>query len=312
MAIISVMASCSSSKFIPEEHYLLDKVEIRSDEKDFNASQLASFIRQKANSRWFSLFKIPLGTYSAAGRDTTKWLNRTLQRIGEEPVIYDSVQARISCEDLKRAMQNMGYMGATVDIDTKVKGHKLTAIYTLHPNVPYFINSISYNIADKNIEAILNNGGLDRSKLHSGTRFSVNDLDEERKRISAMLTDRGYYKFNKDFITYSADSVKGQKGIDLTMHLHRYRATNDSEETDHACYNIGQVNFTGGDTTGLHIRGSVLRNKCLIREGQAFSATDLKNTYNNFGRLGAVRYTNIQFREVPDTNLLDCYIQIAA
>lgn len=310
-AVSLVLGACSSSKFIPDEEYLLDKVEIRSDEKDFNAGQLATFIRQKANSRWFSLFKIPLGTYAMAGQDTTKWINRTLKRIGEEPVIYDSVQARISCEDLRLAMQNMGYMGSSVSIDTKVRGHKLTAIYTLHPGEQYFIKSIAYDIADKKIERILTDGNMSRTKLREGMRFSVSSLDEERKRIVSLLSDRGYYRFNKDFITYSADSIRGQKGIGLTMHLHRYRATNNSEETDHPCYNIRQVSFSGTDSTGIHLRQGVLRNKCRIEEGQPFSATDLKNTYNNFGRLGAVRYTNIQFHEVPDTNLLDCNIQVS-
>ncbi|MBF1516033.1 MAG: hypothetical protein HXN89_09375, partial [Prevotella pallens] len=104
------LASCSTDKFVPDGSYLLDKVELRSDAADFNASQLAQYVRQKENSRWFSFFKIPLGTYSLAGKDTTKWINRTLQRIGEKPVYYDTLQARLSCEDLRLAMNNMGYM----------------------------------------------------------------------------------------------------------------------------------------------------------------------------------------------------------
>ena len=75
------------------------KVELRSDRKDVNSSLLMQYVRQKGNSRWFSLFKIPLGTYAMAGQDTTKWINRTLRRMGEEPVLYDSVQARLSSED---------------------------------------------------------------------------------------------------------------------------------------------------------------------------------------------------------------------
>ena len=46
-----------------------------------------------------------------------------------EPVLYDSVQARLSSEDLTVAMQNMGYMNATVDVEKKVKGKKLTLNY---------------------------------------------------------------------------------------------------------------------------------------------------------------------------------------
>ena len=120
--------TCHHSVFIrqsgPEGKYLLDKVELRSDRKDINSSLLMQYVRQKGNSRWFSLFKIPLGTYVMAGKDTTKWINRTLRRMGEEPVVYDTLQARLSCEDLKVAMQNMGYMKASVELDRKIKGKK--------------------------------------------------------------------------------------------------------------------------------------------------------------------------------------------
>ena len=119
-----LLSSCSTDKFVADGSYLLDKVELCSDEADFNATQLAQYVRQKENSRWFSFFKIPLGTYSLAGRDTTKWINRTLQRIGEKPVYYDTLQARLSCEDLRVAMNNMGYMNARVVFNTKVRGKK--------------------------------------------------------------------------------------------------------------------------------------------------------------------------------------------
>ena len=42
-----------------------------------------------------------------------------------------------------------------------------------------------------------------------------------------------------------------------------------------------------------------------------YSADGLQQTYNKFARLQAVRYTNISFREHPDTTLLDCDIQIS-
>lgn len=119
--IASLLLSCSATKFIPEENYLLESVEVKSSEKGFDASALSPYIRQKANSKWFSVFKIPMATYALSGRDSTKWINRTLHRIGEKPVVYDSVQARISVEDLRQAMVNQGYMHASVDLQTRVR-----------------------------------------------------------------------------------------------------------------------------------------------------------------------------------------------
>ena len=236
-----VVIACSSDKFVPDGQYLLDKVELRSDRKDINSSLLMQYVRQKGNSRWFSLFKIPLGTYAMAGEDTTKWINRTLRRMGEEPVLYDSVQARLSSEDLMVAMQNMGYMNATVDVEKKVKGKKLTLNYLLHPGNPYIIDRFNYEIEDSVIEKVL-----------------APHLKKE--------TDRP----------------------------HQFTVT-----SLHPRYVINNVNFIPGDSTGFHLRKGVLEDNTLIEKGKYFSATNLQKTYNNFSRLGAVRYTNINFREIP-------------
>ena len=62
---------------------------------------------------------------------------------------------------------------------------------------------------------------------------------------------------------------------------------------------IGKVNIIPGDSTGLHLRRSIIADNTLIEPGKYFSATDLQTTYNNFARLGAIRYTDIEFKEMP-------------
>ena len=294
---ILVVIACSSDKFVPDGQYLLDKVELRSDRKDVNSSLLMQYVRQKGNSRWFSLFKIPLGTYAMAGEDTTKWINRTLRRMGEEPVLYDSVQARLSSEDLTVAMQNMGYMNATVDVEKKVKGKKLTLNYLLHPGNPYIIDQFNYEIEDSVIEKVLApHLKKDTERPH---QFTVTSLDDERKRLTHILNDSGFYRFHKDFMYYTADSTQGRLRVNVTLHLMKYVENSDAEPTLHPRYVINNVNFIPGDSTGFHLRKGVLEDNTLIEKGKYFSATDLQKTYNNFSRLGAVRYTNINFREVP-------------
>lgn len=319
IVLLGLLASCSSSKFVPEKQYLLEAVELRSDQRELNISQLEPYVRQKANSKWFSIFKIPLGTYALSGRDTTKWINRTLQKIGEKPVIYDTLQVRLSQDDLRKALQNQGYMHARVDLSTKIKGKKLKAVYTLRPGEPYHINRVSYDIRDEKVREVLENyrrrmmarknGRL--VGLKAGDIFTVGRLDEERKRITEILMDSGYYRFHKDFIQYVADSASNSQDINLTLRLLKYRADGNSPETLHPRYNIGRINYLSGEGGKISLRKRVLENSTALRSGQPFSASDLQRTYNNFGKLQAVRYTNISFRELPDTMLLDCDIQIS-
>ena len=293
---------------------MLSKTTVISDTKNFNASSLQPYIRQTPNSKWFSLFKIPLGVYSLAGTDTTKRRNRTLMKIGEKPVIYDARLARLTQLDLTTAMHNRGYLHAHTDIETEVKGKKIEVYYILHPEEPFHIQSVNRDIQDDNIAQLIEKEkDLPRnpSLLEEGKQFSIDHLDGERKRITSMLTSNGFYHFHKDYIQYSADTLKKNNGVDVTLHLLPYRANSNSPETNHPQYWVRQVNFIGGNEEKIHLRRHVLEDNTAIQEGKLFSSKDLQKTYNNFARLQAVKYTNIKFKELPDTNLLDCDIQVS-
>lgn len=314
LLLTALLASCSVTKFVPEGEYLLDKVEVKSDTNALgvNPSEMRQLVRQRGNSRWFSAAKLPLATYSLSGRDTTKWFNRFLRSIGEPPQLYDSVSTRASMDILQTQLQNMGYLRASVDVYNKIKGKKLVTTYLLHPRQPYFINKVDYDIRDSAIAVVLNLADSTRRGLKSGMMFNVANLDNERSRISKYLTNRGYYRFNKDFISYRADSVPGSPLINLTLVLDKYRS---GEETNlpHQVYTIGDVNFRSGNPNDsvILLRQSVLESNTFLESGALYASNDLQTTYNHFGRLGAVRYTNISFHEHEFEPVLDCDILVS-
>ena len=88
---ICILASCSSLKFVPEDQYLLKKTTIQSEDSVFDGRTLYPYVHQRPNTKWFSVFKVPLSLYSLSGRDSTVWMNRFLRRLGEPPVGYDSI-----------------------------------------------------------------------------------------------------------------------------------------------------------------------------------------------------------------------------
>lgn len=309
--IIFVCTSCSTTKFVPDGKYLLTDVKIETDNKSVNTSQMEQYINQKANTKWFSLFAVPLGTYNLSGRDSTKWINRILKRLGEEPVLFDTLKAEMSRKNLGTVMQNMGYLHADVSLKTIANDKKIKVIYTLHPGKPYFIGNIEYDIYDKNIAQILDMKNENNRGLKKGMIFSINNLENERKRITNILSDSGYYKFNKDYIIYEADSTRTNDSIDVNLKLMKFRADSKSPEKDHNQYYINKVNFTSADGDKIKLRRSVLSDNLAIKEGAPFCEHDLQTTYNNFARLQAVKYTNIRFEELPDTSLLNCNIQLS-
>lgn len=309
-----IFASCSVTKYVPEGCFLLDDVDVVIEEKhkDINTGQLKSYVRQKGNSRWFSALKIPLATYSLSGRDTTKWANRVLKKIGEAPVLYDSIRTIQSSLDLIAELRNKGYLGAYVDVLRTSRSNRMDVTYILHPGKSYYIKNVYYDIQDSVIARLLNMKDVNNQGLKSGMKFNVDNLDRERKRITDIIQNNGYYKFHKDFISYKADTVRGSNTIDVTLTLHPYR-TKHIDDTLHTCYKIQNITYSSGDVEDsvIHLRRRVLQNNTFINKDNLYSTRNLQKTYNHFGRLQAIKYTNISFKEIPETNLLDCNIQIS-
>lgn len=289
-SILLLTTACSTGKYVQEGEYILDKVAVVSDQSDYNAAPLSQYVRQKEKPKLFSLFRNPFS---------------------RKPVIYDTLQARLSCQNLMTAMQNEGYMNAGVSLYTETKGKKLKATYLLHPGQPFLIGKVNYDIQDEGIQQLLHLDQTDNQQIKPGMRFTVETLDNERKRIAGLLSDNGYFRFNKDFIHFTADTVMGRKDIALTLQLRKYKSNSNSPEVDHTRYLIRDVLFQSNDSDRIHLRKQVLLNATAIKEGRPYDASALQRTYNNFARLQAVKYTNIKFAEVPDTNLLDCHIQIS-
>lgn len=304
LALPLLLAGCSASKYVKEGEYILNKVEVKSDSAEYDAGALKQYVRQKEKPKLFALFKNPFS---------------------KKPVIYDSIQARLTCQDLLTAMQNQGFLHAGVSLYTTVYGEdwanagtrkrkkapKLDATYLLHPGEPFFIGKVEYDIEDKNIQDRLQLDNPDNQMLKPGMRFTVEALDNERKRISNLLIDDGYFRFNKDFIHFSADTITGSKDIGVTLHLMNYKANSNAPETPHSRYEIRKINYLSNDSDRIHLRHQVLLNATALKEGSPYSASDLQRTYNNFARLQAVKYTNIRFVEAPDSGMLDCNIQIS-
>ena len=308
-----LLGACSETKYVPDGKYLLNKVSVNDDEhhRDVNTTLLKSYVRQRSNSRWFSTVKLPLVTYSLSGRDSSKWVNRFLKSIGEEPVIFDSVQAQLSCFDLRQELQNEGYLKAEVELQTRKHGKKVDVEYLLKPGEPYFVHEVDYQVDDSIIRQLLQLDNPLNFQLRAGRKFTVNDLDAERKRITQILNDSGYYRFHKEFITFVADTAHGSRLVNILLKLSKYRRE-EMPDTLHKRYHMKSVTYASGaaDDSVIHLRPSVLRECNHIEPGSFYSANNLRRTYNHFGRMGAIRYTNITFTEHPDTALLDCNISL--
>ncbi|WP_106831131.1 translocation and assembly module lipoprotein TamL [Parabacteroides pacaensis] len=279
LIILCFLFSCSSTKYVPDGQYLLDKVEIKSDNKNFKSTDLKDYLRQQPNFKMFGLIKTQLYLYDWSGRDSTKWLSRQLRRMGEAPVIMDTALIRQSEEELERFFINKGYMNAEVEsaIDTaKYKKAKVT--YQIVANEPYKIQNYTMEITDAKIDSIARLKAPKRHRFSSmfsetqnvytplikeGSLFDRDVLDQERQRLTTLLRRRGYYAFNKDYIAYLADSTLNKNIVDLNLYVKPFLAALPNGETEkqpHRPYYINNVSVvTDYDPVKMGEEGSMYR-----------------------------------------------------
>ena len=336
LTVLLLLSGCSVSKFIPDGQYLLDEVHVRSDNKEIKSSEMYSYVRQKPNSKWFSLVKLPMYIYCASGKDSTKWINKFLRKMGDAPRIYDPSVAEETRMQILSAVQNKGYLGAEVVLEEKLKKNKIDAYYRISTGNPYMISSINYNIEDYVIRDLLMNDSI-HSNLVEGMRFNVNVLEEERNRITQYLLNRGFYRFNKDYITFQADTVNGTYRIDLTMNIALNEQNNGNNNSLHRQYKVRKVNYLMDidnlaavrnnpetDTVEynqlsiiyndrLFLRPGVIASHNRIESGKLYSNRDVMATYSSLARLGILKYSNIRFVEhfENDSSYLDAYVSLS-
>lgn len=329
--LIALLSACSSTKHVPEGQYLLDKVTIAvqdsagHDVDEIDRADLSTYLRQAPNHKVLGFLKLQLATYSLSGADTSKWYNRWLRKIGQAPVIYDSTLTAASARQLQLAMSNRGYMNADIEVDSMPRPDKkkMEIVYRIYPGEPHRIASVAYEIPDSAIARIVF-ADTSRLELHPGDRFDRNVLDNVRVSITDRLRQHGYYAFNKEYITFYADTVAGSKAVALTMTVRppmmEGGAMADSTAT-HRIHYIRNVVFVTNYYPGepiadvfknsrsrderhgyitlygqdRYLKPDVLIEKCFLTPGHRYSSQQVDRTYEYMSQLGILRTINIEF-----------------
>lgn len=295
-----LFASCSGTQLAEGEH-LLGDVSVESEDANVSTSQFMPYLRQTSPKNFLSRL-------TKKGRKN----------------IFNAQQAEASRQDFTAILNNNGYMQAVVRIDTVVnEKNKMDVTYRLQPGKQLFVGAFEVEIEDEQMDSLLRkNHILPHSSLFEAKPFNATKLNSERKRITDYLLEKGYSRFNKEFITVEADTMEGENQVWLTMKIDKFRANSRMAPTNHPQYKIGNITYKtlnakhsilSSDSIYADrqvFRKSVLEENTLLEENMLFRYSDLQQTYNRFGRLGALRSTQVVLNERPDTNVIDAEIRL--
>lgn len=300
-ALFLILCSCNTTKFVPQDKYLLNKVKIKCvDDKTVPTNQLRSYLRQRQNTEIFGFWKLQLHIYDTAPTDTTtkskKKLAHNAFKMGEAPVVYDDELTGISMEQLRQQMSNLGYFHAEVDTVKKYKilkpkdngqksqgsNKKIELTYLITAHEPYKIRHYEVDIPEPDVAKIAAN---ERCKIKPGQQFNAALLDEERQRIATALRNRGYFYFEKSMIEFTADSSLNSHEVDLRIHFAPYVEHLSEEELARlrTQYSIRQMHYQI-DYEPVHLPDTVELHEATDKEGNIYSWTG-----NRFLRNSALR-----------------------
>ncbi len=365
---ILITSACNPARKLGDNQYLLNKNTIVIDSSSVSKEDLKTLYKQKPNRKILGMFRFHLWLYNLVDKEKTAkkkeaWVQKTekknierrakgkkeidtdklifrekLLNIGEEPSIVDSSLTERTRKQLELYLFKKGFFHATVsDSTTYRKNHMAEVTYYIQCNQPYTIRNIELLSRDSVINDIINN---DRSKslLHSGEHYDEDIIEAERERITVDLRNRGYYFFNKHYITFfDQDSSLNSHQVDLYLYINRLNEnvdqalnmdlTTDNHHTYHinnvyiqADYNPREPNAIPPDTTFYNgyyflkgtdpdqFRKDVILRAVFIKPGDLFKQEDLDFSYSRLLGLNVFKFIKILFTEVPRTETQRDYL----
>lgn len=334
LLISSLLYSCSPYKHVPKDKYLLNKVTIHSEVNNQGKAELSQYLKQTPNFKSFGIYRFKLSLYNISGSDSTKKINRFVRKIGESPVVYDEDLTNRSSIEIKRYLQNKGYVNASVEWDVNFDKKRAEVTYHVNGGKPYRINNYVLSIKNDTILSILKKDSAN-SLIKKNMGMDIDVINAERLRINALLRRNGYYNFNRDNLHFIADSTIGNHLVDIRLVVRpttrididgntttspqkQYRVRNiyfytsydpitpsNSQKID----SLSKDKFIFYFQDKMSLKPDILIENCYIEPNSTYNEQNVEKTYTALNMLSAIRYVNIRFREAEgESNILDCII----
>lgn len=245
MAILFLVVSCKTTKFVPENKLLLTKNIIEINGKKNAETNLNPYIIQKPNSKaaglplslWFynmgnenyqekwdrKILKYAdsshLATKVFSLKQSIGWanfnkdFNEWLFKNGEAPILLDTLKANKTQKTLSQYYLDQGFFNSRINykIDT-LSEKKAQVVYQIDKGSAYKIDSIFTNIASPVIDSLYKRH-KSKSLIKENRVFKRENFENEAERLTQIFRNSGVYHFSKYSITF--------KDIDSTRADHR-------------------------------------------------------------------------------------------
>lgn len=263
-------SACRPTRCLKEGEYMLKKNVVKvTDRKGEEFSDLQYLVRPTPNKKFMDVFPIKTSIYAnhqpkydpvadTIVKDSR--FNRWMRSRGEAPVLLDTERVSYSMEQLKIAMNKMGYFQAKVSSEVKYEKKKATVYYSVVANEPYFIDKLDYVVEIPEYKRLV----LDDtafSLLRVGMQYNADSLLAEKDRIITTIRDEGYYYVPNNMVyfvvdTMRVDSLSRKKRVGIEIYVNLSRVTNPVTLQKYNCkYEYNNV-YVYSDYNPLNVTGT--------------------------------------------------------
>lgn len=326
------LVSCKYTEHIPEERYLLwDQDVYENGERNPNGSA-ESILKQQPNQKLFGVLMPKVAVYNwGDGTDSSFF-----SKVGEAPVVFDSLKAKRATEQIRYYYVKKGYFGAVSELDVEFRDNKRWAEvhYRVTTGPQYSLRNYSVKAENQRIMGLIS-FFEDESFIKEGKPYDEYLLDKERTRLTTIFKNHGYYAFSKSYINFEADSTVGSHKVDVKMVISK-RPVAQGDSTvylNHEQYHFAKIyvqpdydyalNDTPGDTIGyrdyIFIYDSLayapryFTDAIHFRSGDLYTRRDIRETYAHLVGYQAFASTEVKLTEGERDSLgptLDALIHI--
>ena len=127
--------------------------------------------------------------------------DKFVQRLGQAPVVYDPTLVSSSKKNMDNHLIYDGYYNSVIKDSVVTHNKKSVVYYKVFLGKQYYIDSITYSIADKALAEMVFKDTVN-SLLKVGNILSESQLEEESQRVEKYLRNNGYYGFSKNYFFF--------------------------------------------------------------------------------------------------------------
>ena len=266
LSIVFSFSACNAVKYVPEEAEMLTKNTVFVNGKKNVDNEVTDYVVQRPNQLVLGI-PVPLHFYNLGNKefvaDFEAWkidkpgiskfttdvfsekqarglrkfkasMHNWFLQNGEAPVLLDQKKTAQTVDNLSLNYFYKGFFNVQVRAEkVDLKKKRVGINYFIETGKPYTLDSLNRQIDSKVLDSIYETA-MEQSHIKPGSPFDYALFEEEKNRLARLFRNSGIFRFNRNTITFEADSA---------LNNHQGRATLIiSDSISNSQYRIQKIN----------------------------------------------------------------------